>query len=115
MKVHMQGPTRWTLDSTPYVHGRDYCAQVGYTDGRADCAVRPEGHPERSACEEYALGHADDTGRQGPTWYLNGELCNGTNCENHPDNQYLLWAYESGTYEACSNKNDICGSLVVTW
>ena len=30
---------------------REYCAAVGYTDGRSFCAVRPDGHPERGACE----------------------------------------------------------------
>ena len=50
-KVHIRGPNQITLDSTPLV-GPDaaYCAQVGFTDGRRFCAVRPEGHPERFAC-----------------------------------------------------------------
>ncbi len=111
VKVHIRGPGRWTLDSTPIVHDRDYCAEVGFTDGRLECAVRPEGSPDRSACEEYAVGHADDTGRAGPTWYHNGKLCNGGDCENYPDNQYLLWIYVGGTYEACA-ESGICGSVV---
>jgi len=111
-KIHLRGPAHWTLDTTPLVHDRDYCRQVGFTDGRTECAVRPEGSPDRSACEAYAIGSADDTGRPGPTWYRNGALCNGTDCENHPDNQYLLWANLSGRYEACT-KDDVCGAVQV--
>jgi hypothetical protein len=111
-KIHIRGPNHWTLDTTPLVRDRDYCAAVGFTDGRGECAVRPEGSPDRSACEEYAVGYADDTGRQGPTWYRNGQLCDGTACENHPDNQYLLFANLSGYYEACT-KDDVCGGVEV--
>ena len=111
-KIHIRGPNHWTLDTTPLVRDRDYCRTVGFTDGRGECAVRPEGSPDRTACEEYAVGHADDTGRAGPTWYRNGKLCDGTDCENHPDNQYLLWANVAGHYEACS-KDDVCGAVDV--
>jgi len=40
-KVHLKSPEFFTLDSTPIV-GPDvaYCAAVGFTDGRALCAVR---------------------------------------------------------------------------
>ena len=75
----------------PQVVDRDYCRKIGFTDGRSFCPVRMEGAPDREACEEYAVGHADDTGRQGPTWYRNGVLCDNDKCANHPDNQYLLW------------------------
>jgi len=100
----------WTLNGTPMV-GPDvqYCAEIGFTDGRALCPVRPEGHPERIACETWAVGEALDTGRVGPTWYLDGEFCTGpeSGCQN-ADNQYLLWAYESGQYSACAS-NGACG------
>jgi len=109
VKIHMRGSARWTLDSTPIVHNLAYCTQVGFVN-RVDCPVRPEGHPEREACEEYAVGHADDTGRQGPTWYRNGLLCDDDWCSNHPDNQYLLWIMSPGTYEACP-QNFPCGSV----
>jgi hypothetical protein len=113
MKIHLRGPSKYTLDATPLVAGVDYCAQIGYTDGRSRCPVRPEGHPDRVACETYAVGLARDTGRPGPTWTRNGGLCSDDNgCENHPDNQYLLWAYEGGSYEACV-QNGTCGSLFV--
>ena len=114
-KVHMRGPNRWTLDSTPIVHDREYCAQIGFTDGRIDCPVRIEGTADREACEAYALGGpALDTGRSGPTWTRNGNHCTGNDgdCANHPDNQFLLFAYGGGRYQACS-RNGVCGTVQV--
>jgi hypothetical protein len=112
-KIHIRGANRYILDSTPLV-GPDagYCKEIGFTDGRLWCPVRPEGHPEREACEEIAVGYAKDTKRPGPTWTINGAPCNGTDCENHEDNQYLLYAYKGGKYEACV-KNGVCGQVDV--
>jgi len=112
-KVHLKGPRAYTLDSTPLVGpDREYCAKIGFTDGRSYCPVRVEGDPQRVACETYATGLAADTGRPGPTWRRNGAFCDGVNCDNHPDNQYLLLAYTSGLYEPCA-KNGVCGSVQV--
>jgi hypothetical protein len=114
VKVHQRGDNRWLLDSTPLV-GPDaaYCAKIGFTDGRGICAVRVEGHPEREACELYVTGRARDTGRPGPTWSVDGALCTGApGCENHPENQYQVFAYKSGLYKACG-KNDVCGDVTV--
>jgi hypothetical protein len=112
-KIHLRGPARYTLDTTPLVHDAAYCKKVGFPD-RTTCPVRPEGTPDRVACEAYAVGHAVDTGRAGPTWYRNGKLCTGQadDCENHPDNQYLLWAYGNGHYQACT-EDDVCGGVQV--
>ena len=114
-KIHIVGPNMVTLDSTPLVGpDADYCKKVGFTDGRRFCPVRPEGNPERFACEDMIVGHARDTGRLGPTWLHNGNLCNGTDCENHPDNQYLLWVHHEGIpgdYSACFQ--DMCGDVQV--
>jgi hypothetical protein len=111
-KIHLKGP-KYTLDTTPLVHDAAYCKKVGFPD-RVDCPVRPEGDPERIPCETYAVGHAYDTGRAGPTWYKDGHLCTGkdNDCENHPDNQYLLWAYGNGYYKACT-EDDVCGGVEV--
>jgi hypothetical protein len=112
--IHIKGPNQWTLDSTPLV-GPDveYCRTIGFTDGRSRCPVRTEGNPEREACELYAVGYAEDSGRPGPTWTLNGNYCKGgDDCDNHPDNQYLLWARASGYYEACT-KDGVCGGVQV--
>ena len=119
-KIHMKGPEYVTLDSTPLV-GPDanYCAAIGYTDGRPVCPVRTEGSRDRVACEAWRVGKARDTGRDGPTWqYMNGETaeyCKGlavNGCENHPDNQYGLWAAKGGRYVMCA-QNGACGEVVV--
>ena len=104
VKVHSANGDRTLLDSTPMV-GPDaaYCKRIGFTDGRTFCPVRVEGHPERQACEAARVGRAADSGRPGPTWSANGKRCNGPDggvaCLNHPDNQYLVFAYGSGTFQ----------------
>jgi hypothetical protein len=115
VKIHLRGANAWTLDSTPLVGpDPDYCALIGFTDGRAICPVRPEGNPEREACELYVTGVAKDTGRPGPTWYFGSRLCTGPGmgCENHPDNQYQLLVYEGGVFKACG-RNGVCGEVTV--
>jgi hypothetical protein len=111
VKAHLKGRTYWTMDSTPLV-GPDplYCLAIGFTDNRRYCPVRPEGHPERAACENWAVGKARDTGRPGPTWTFKDALCTGpeSGCENHPDNQYLLNVYKYGVALACV-QNGVCG------
>ena len=59
VSVHSWNGERMTLDSTPLV-GPDvaYCRRIGYTDGRSFCPVRPEGSPERAACEAARVGSA---------------------------------------------------------
>ncbi|MFN8094997.1 MAG: hypothetical protein U0599_22745 [Vicinamibacteria bacterium] len=113
VNVHLRGSARWILDSTPLV-GPDveYCRKIGFTDSRSFCPVRPEGNPQRSACELYAIGRAKDTARPGPTWYRDGRFCTGksSGCENNADNQYLLDVYLGGTYEACA-QNGVCGEV----
>jgi len=117
VKVHSSQPQRWLLDATPLV-GPDatYCAAIGYTDGRSFCPVRPDGHPERAACEALRVGAAQDTGRIGPTWSVNGRSCSGgeatPSCENHPDNQYLVYAFTGGTFRACASGGG-CGSITL--
>ena len=112
VKVHIRGANAWTLDSTPLV-GPDpaYCASIGFPD-RSVCPVRPEGNPQRQACELYIVGRAADTGRPGPTWYHGSSLCTGgaSGCDNHPDNQYLLVVYTGGNYRACG-QNGVCGDV----
>jgi hypothetical protein len=115
VKVHLVQPTHKVLDATPLV-GPDasYCRAIGYTDGRSFCPVRPDGHPERSACEALRVGRASDTGRVGPTWSADGRPCRGpetgASCLNHPDNQFLVYAYGSGTFRACVT-GGVCGEV----
>ncbi len=117
VKLHGSSGDRAVLDSTPIV-GPDaaYCKRIGYTDGRTFCPVRGEGHPERAACEAARVGRASDTGRAGPTWSANGKRCNGpdggASCLNHPDNQYLAFAYGSGTFRACT-ASGVCGEVAI--
>ncbi len=113
-KIHIRGPNKYTLDVTPLVHDGAYCAAIGFTDGRLDCPVRIEGSADRFACEIYAIGYAADTHRPGPTWTRNGHYCTGAagDCDNHEDNQFLLYAYGGGLYEACTD-DGVCGSVQV--
>ncbi len=111
--LHLQRSAFDVLDSTPIVGpDADYCAAAGFTDGRSLCPVRPEGSPERAACEAWRVGRAEDTKRDGPTWRRNGRLCGEGGCENEPGNQYLLIAIDPGLYSACA-ENGICGELRV--
>jgi hypothetical protein len=115
VKVHLRGTESWTLDSTPLV-GPDaaYCAKIGFTDGRSVCSVRPEGNPEREACELYVTGRAADTGRPGPTWTFGGRFCTGrsSGCENSAENQYQLRVFQGGVFKACG-QNGVCGEVQV--
>jgi hypothetical protein len=115
VKIHIRGNDAWVIDSTPLV-GPDaaYCAAIGFTDGRSMCPVRPEGNPQREACELYVTGRAKDTGRPGPTWYFNGSFCSGrgVGCENSPENQYQALVYTGGVVRACG-MGDVCGEVTV--
>jgi hypothetical protein len=117
LKVQGSSAERALLDSTPLV-GPDaaYCRRIGFTDGRTFCPLRAEGDPGRQACEALRVGVAADTGRPGPTWSANGKRCEGpdggTSCLNHPDNQYLVFAYGRGTFKACT-ASGVCGELVL--
>jgi hypothetical protein len=111
-KVHLPGIEFVTLDSTPIV-GPDaaYCAAIGFTDGRSLCSVRPEGAPDRLACELWRVGTAKDTGRPGPTWTKSDETyCTGedSGCQNSSDNQFQLWAYVSGRYTVTAANGADC-------
>jgi len=111
-KVHIKGPEYYTLDSTPIVgHDAQYCASIGYTDGRSLCPIRPEGAPDREACENWRVGKAQDTGRPGPTWRkADGSFCTGpeSGCQNHPNTQYSLWTFVSGTYTVSAENGASC-------
>jgi len=117
VNVQNQSADRALLDATPLV-GPDasYCRQIGFTDGRSLCPVRPDGHPQRVACETVLVGVATDTGRAGPTWSADGKACNGpdggASCLNHPDNQYLAFAFGSGVFRACA-ASGLCGEITL--
>ena len=115
VKLHGQQSDRALLDATPLVADAAYCSQIGFPD-RSLCPVRPEGHPERVACETAVVGVASDTGRAGPTWSANGTSCTGPtggpSCLNHPENQYLAFAYGAGVFRACA-ASGVCGEITL--
>ena len=80
-----------------------YCDKVGFGDWKF-CETRPEGHPEREACDYLVTGKAQDTGRWGPTWYYGDDLCASLPgvCGNHGSNQFLAIAKDKGEYRACA-------------
>ena len=119
VKVHVKAPEYWTLDSTPLVGPNpEFCAEIGYTDGRQFCPVRVEQNPERRACEAWVMGNAADTGKPGPTWYWEWEQYCTTlaesGCEHDPENPYALRVLKNGWYQACQGGADgICGETEV--
>jgi hypothetical protein len=110
-KVHIKTNEFYTLDATPLVGPNpEYCYSVGYTDGRTICPVRPDDWPDRNACENWRVGKAKDTGRWGPTWTKEGRWCTGpdSGCANHPDNQYQVLTYVSGSYTVTAENGASC-------
>ena len=104
VKIHDDSGGRKVLDSKPVVPNVDhYCDRVGFGDWKF-CDTRPEGHPERVACDYLVTGQAEDTGRWGPTWFYGSDLCAyfPGDCANHPNNQFMAVAKAKGTYEACA-------------
>jgi hypothetical protein len=117
MPVQVRSKNReyWEIDVTPIVgHNREYCASIGFTDGRTLCPVRAEGDPMRVECETWAVGIAEDTGLPGPTWTRNGEYCTGpdSGCEHHPYNLFKVRVYTGGLIRACA-ENKACGEEFV--
>jgi hypothetical protein len=104
VKVHDDGGDRKVLDSKPLVVNIDnYCDKVGFGDWKF-CDTRPEGHPERVACDYLVTGKAEDTGRWGPTWFFGNDLCAyfPASCANHATEQFMAVAKTKGTFEACA-------------
>lgn len=105
VKVHARDGKRIVLDSKPLVPNTNgYCEKAGFGDWKY-CETRPEGHPERVACDYLAVGQSEETGRWGPTWYFgDDEVCgtNTENCANHPTEQFLAIAKKKGAYVACA-------------
>jgi hypothetical protein len=122
VKVHNDQGVKKVLDSAPIVcDGPGYegfCEKMMNDPSRRCCPPRPEGHPQRVACDQILMGNARDTGKVGPTWTLNGKPCLNEEsdvvprCVNHPLNQYLLFAYGPGRYTACSESGS-CGEIQI--
>lgn len=56
LKIHVVGPNWTTLDATPQVVDREFCAAAGWWDGRSVCALGTEGDPCRVVREREAIG-----------------------------------------------------------
>src|SRR5512136_2628292 len=99
LKIHANEGGHVVLDSKPLVPNVDhYCDRVGFGDWKF-CDTRPEGNPQRVACDYMATSKSEATGRWGPTWYYEGELCGvATQCANHPTSQFMAVAKNSGTF-----------------
>ena len=107
------------LDSKPIVPNVDhYCERVGFGDWKF-CDTRPEGDPQREACDYLAVGKADN-GRWGPTWVGEGKPCGVefSLCTLHASNQFMAIAKGKGEFKACASdlapvaaNGDRCGVL----
>jgi len=122
VSVHSQEPGRIVLDSKPLVANIDHYCDKWFGDWKF-CETRPEGDPQRQACDYLVVGHAEDTGRWGPTWFFGPDLCSDFpgDCSNHQTEQFLVVAKSSGTYEACAAEGwpiapngGRCGTMDVT-
>ena len=101
--LHLTGrkPQR-TYDSRLLVGPRSYCDAAGFT-GRNTCPVRPEGHPEREACEEL-IGD--------PAWGNSHGTCDYFG--NLNPYRYRCWPDAVGaTLQVCDKTGAACDSLVV--
>ena len=124
MKVtfHSTEGGRTVLDSKPLVANvDDYCDRVGF-GGWKFCETRPEGNDQRVACDYLVTGRAEDTGRWGPTWFYNSDLCSlqPAQCALHASEQFLVIAKNSGRYTACAREDypvapggDRCGWIEI--
>ena len=126
VKIHDDSGFRKILDSRPQVVNTatspSYCELAGFGNWKF-CFNREEGDPQMAACDAMSAGRALDSGRWGPTWYFNGQLCTAVGettpgCRNHIDNQFLVIAKGPGEYMACANPSvpitgDRCGIYII--
>ena len=112
LKVHLDFGYKKVLDSRALVGpSAEYCSSIGYPGDI--CVVRNENDPQAVTCNNLAVGKARDTGRYGPTWYYNDKPCRGIGeggndpgCRNHETNQFLVYAFGSGDFGACTDKEN---------
>jgi hypothetical protein len=120
VKVNTHGVEYSILDSTPRVTNCAYCKEAGFVDGRCTCPLRPPEASDREACENWAVGIANDTGKPGPTWkHINEDgsknFCTGpeSGCEHDPAGPYDLRVYNNGPglYRVCADSG-VCGEVI---
>ena len=72
VSVQLDNGFRKLVDSRPIVINEgqgttnSYCGKIGFDSRAPYCDTRPEGHPQREACDILVVGRASDTGRYGP-------------------------------------------------
>jgi hypothetical protein len=100
-KVHTIGPNWTTLDATRKVRSCEFCAATGQGMRlgivQCGCTVRPEGHPEREACERLPGFEM--------TWRGPGEAMPGN------DSMWRVLRGTGGTVIACVG--EVCSDPVV--
>jgi hypothetical protein len=106
-----------TLNSTALVQGADYCASIGFTDGRSVCAVRVEGTPDREACERRLM-----RGNGKPLWSSNSPTLEvfpcgapgGCACADFVNMNPFLAAHTGhGIAKVCDALGEHCGTVVI--
>lgn len=89
------------IDCTPKLpsHSCDYCASIGMGEIggniRCDCPVRPDGHPDRVACEDFLAGGK-----------LVLESRNGAECERTAP---TMFRPNGGNCRLCAPDKSVCG------
>jgi hypothetical protein len=116
VSVQLDNGFRKLVDSRPVVENvgqgtaDSYCAKVGFDARAIYCDTRPEGHPQREACDILVVGKAPDTGRYGPSWSKDGKPCvnagseTAPGCTNHAENQFLVISRGPGNLLACASE-----------
>jgi hypothetical protein len=116
VSVQLDNGFRKLVDSRPVVENvgkgtaDSYCAKVGFDARAIYCDTRPEGHPQREACDILVVGKATDTGRYGPSWSKDGKPCvnagseSAPGCTNHAENQFLVISRGPGNLLACASE-----------
>ncbi len=110
------------LGAEPLVWNVDrYCERVGFGNWRF-CPTRPEGDPQKAACDGLATGRAADTGLWGPTWTWDDQPCDSTwsGCGHDPSDPFTVSVLDAGLFTACA-ASDVtvvpggsrCGELAI--
>jgi hypothetical protein len=122
--VLRDGDTIKILNASPLIRNPSYCAEIGLPGPY--CKTRPEGHPQRAACDHYLSG-ISLSGRPGPNWFqvIDGQWFNcggyagvpdeGSTCGLKESDQYLLDVSGPAIYRACGGEGgtETCGGCVL--
>ena len=90
------------VDSTPVVVNQlEFCQAIGMGEmgglPRASCPVRPDGHPDRVACENYL--------REGPP---TRDSRNGQDCTPNNTNNPAAFLNGTGNCRMCNPAKTVC-------